>query len=305
MFLLSITRILKFAFQSFLRNIWLSVVTITIILLTILSLTSLIFINVLTDQAVTSVKNKVDISVYFEAGTDENQVSLVENQISNMNHVKAVQHLSADKALDMFRQTHATDDIIQEALAEIEENPLGPVLVVKADDIENYPVILEKINEFQIDELAKEVDYDDHKIIIERIELVSSKVKDFSLALSIIFAVISLLVVFNTIRIGIYVHKDEVSIMKLVGASNWFIRGPFVVESVLYAIFGCLIFWVIFYALIGFVNPLVAGFFAEIDFNIVQYLNSNFIFIFGFELLAIIVLNVFSSLLALSRYLRD
>jgi len=304
MFLLSIARILQFAFQSFLRNIWLSIVTITIIVLTVLSLTILILINVMTEQAVSSIKQRIDISLYFEAGTPADQVLLVESQINKIQHVKNVEYVSSDIALKKFSETHSNNELIQSALNEIGENPLGPVLIVKADNIDNYPLILQSIKDFKIDELTKEIDYDDHKIIMERIELISQKIKQFSLILSIVFAAISLLVVFNTIRIGIYVHKDEIGIMKLVGASNWFVRGPFLVETVLYAIFGCLIFWILFYLLIGFVNPLVAGFFAEIDFSIVDYLLKNFYFIFGFEFLAILILNIISSLLAMNKYLR-
>ncbi len=304
MFILSTARILRFAFQSFLRNIWLSVVTITIIVLTVLSLTVLILINVVADQAVTSIKDRIDISLYFEAGSNSDQVKLVEDQIWKMQHVKNVDYVSADKALEMFAETHRDNELIQDALNEIGENPLGPVLIIKADSIDNYPLILQSIKDFKIDELAKEIDYDDHEIIINRIELVSQKIRQFSLILSIVFTIISLLVVFNTIRIGIYVHRDEIGIMKLVGASNWFIRGPFLVESILYAIFGCLIFWIVFYLLIGFINPMVAGFFAEIDFSIIDYLTSNFLFIFGFEILVIIVLNIISSLLAMNRHLK-
>ncbi|MFH1456682.1 MAG: permease-like cell division protein FtsX [Patescibacteria group bacterium] len=304
MFFLSIARILRFAFQSFLRNIWLSIVTITIIVLTVLSLTILILINVMADQAVTSIKQQVDISLYFEAGTSADQVLLVEDQINKIQHVKHVDYISSDSALKKFSETHSDNELILNALNEIGDNPLGPVLIVKADDINNYPLILQSIKDFQIDELTKEIDYDDHKIIMDRIEIISQKVKQFSLILSIVFAVISLLVVFNTIRIGIYVHRDEIGIMKLVGASNWFVRGPFLVETVLYAMFGCLIFWILFYLLVGFINPLVAGFFAEIDFSMVDYLLKNFFFIFGFEFLVILILNVISSLLAMNKYLR-
>lgn len=304
MLLLSISRIFRFAFQSFVRNIWLSIVTVTITVLTVLSLTVLVLVNVVAGQAVISIKERVDISLYFEAGTKEDQVLLIQDQIEKIQDVKQVNYISADDALEKFKQTHSQDELIQEALDEIEENPLGPVLVVKAQELDDYPIILQSIQDFKIDELTKEIDYDDHEIIINKIELISQKIKQFALIFSLIFAVISLLVVFNTVRVGIYVHRDEISIMKLVGASNWFVRGPFLVETVLYAIFGCLIFWILFYLTLGFVNPLVAGFFAEIDFNIIQYILSNFFYIFGFELLAIAMLNIISSMLAMGRYLK-
>jgi len=304
MFLLSLTRILRFAFQSFLRNIWLSLVTVTIIMLTVLSLTVLILINVVTNQAVTAIKDKVDISLYFEAGVKAEQVSLVQNQVEKIQHVVAVNYVSADEALARFKQEHSGDELIQNAIQEIGENPLGPVLVVRADDLNSYPVILQSIKDFKIDEITKEIDYDDHKLIIERIENISAKVKQVGMILSIVFVIISLLVVFNTIRMGIYVHRDEIGIMKLVGASNWFVRGPFLVESIMYALFGCLVFWILFFVGLNFLGPSVQNFFADIKFNLVDYVLHNFLYIFGFELLVIIVLNLISTAIAMGRHLR-
>ncbi|HOY56502.1 MAG TPA: permease-like cell division protein FtsX [bacterium] len=304
MFLLSLARIFRFAFQSFLRNIWLSLVTITIIVMTVFSLTVLILVNVLTDQAVSSIKNKVDISLYFEAQTKEETVTDIKDQISKIDHVRDIEYVSATAALERFKATHSQDSLIQDAVDEMGENPLGPVLVVKADEMSNYPSILKNIEDFKINEVAKEIDYDDHQLIIQKIELISGKIKQFGLFLSIAFTLISLLVVFNTIRVGIYVHRDEVNIMKLVGASNWFIRGPFLVESILYAVFGCLVFWIIFYVAIGFINPIVSGFFADINFNLISYVLHNFWYIFGFELVAMVLLNIISSAFALGRHLK-
>lgn len=304
MFLLSLTRILRFAFQSFLRNIWLSLVTVTIIILTVFSLTTLVLINVVTEQAVTAVKDRVDISLYFEVGAKEEQVNLIKDQIGKMSHVTAVGYISADAALERFKQTHSSDELVQEALNEIGENPLGPVLTIKADDLKNYPVILKSIQDFKIDEITKEIDYNDHQLIIKRIESISAKIKQVGLILSIVFAVISLLVVFNTIRMGIYVHRDEISIMKLVGAGNWFIRGPFLVESAMYALLGCLIFWILFFISLNFLGSSVHSFFADIKFNLVGYLLHNFFYIFGFELLVVIFLNLISTLIAMGRHLR-
>lgn len=304
MFLLSLSRVLRFAFQSFLRNIWLTLATVTVIMLTVFSLTTLILINVVTDQAVTTIKNKVDISLYFEAGAKTEQVDLIKSQVEKIQEVTAVNYISADEALKNFSQTHGNDALVQEAIKEVGENPLGPVLVIKTSDPKNYPAILQSIKDFKIDKSVKEIDYDDHKLIIERIENVSSKIKQVGLVLSIVFAIISLLVVFNTIRMGIYVHRDEINIMKLVGAGNWFVRGPFLVESVLYALFGCLIFWIVFFLGLNFVGSSVHNFFADINFDLGNYVLHNFFYIFGFELLSVIILNLISTFVAMGRHLR-
>ena len=304
MFLLNLKRILKFSFQNFYRNIWLSLITLTIIVLTLLSLTSLIIINAAANQTLISIKEKIDISLYFPRDVQPEQVQLIKETIKKYDTVREVAHISADEALAKFKARHAGDKMVEEALAELEENPLGPTLTVKAKDVNLYPSILERLNRDKINELVQEIDYDDHKLIISKLEDISAKLKKSGLVVSGIFALISLLIVLNTIRIGIYTHRNEIGIMKLVGATNWFIRAPFLIEGIFYALLGTFIFWLIFYLLIGILQPILYRFFIDIDFNLVSYLSNNLIYIFGFELILIIVLNIISTSIAIGRYLR-
>ncbi len=304
MFLLNFSRIIKFSIQNFYRNFWLSLVTITIIVLTLFSLTSLIILNATAGQITSAIKNKIDISLYFAPGFKTEQVNLVKENIEKYDAVKKVSLISADKALERFKIRHQNDRLVQEALNELGENPLGPTLTVKAKDVNLYPQILKQIKKDKIDKLTQEIDYDDHKLVIQKLENISRKVKNAALIISGIFALISLLVVFNTIRIGIYTHRHEISIMKLVGASNWFIRAPFLLESIIYAILSTVIFWLIFYLLIGVLQPILYKFFIDINFNLVSYLSANFFYIFGFELILIMILNIISSFIAIGKYLR-
>jgi cell division transport system permease protein len=250
MFLLNTSRILKFSIQSFYRNIWLSLVTVTVIVLTLLSLTSLIILNSAVNQSILTIKDKIDISVYFPADYSEDKANEIKDKIKNYNNVKTVEIITSEFALAKFKKTHEHDEIILTALEELGENPLGPSLTVKAINAKFYPEIINKLSADGIDEIAEEINYDDHQIIIEKLEDIGRKVSKAGLIISIIFAIISILVVFNTVRICIYTHKDEIGIMKLVGASNWFIRLPFLFEGIFYAILGTVIFWLIFYLLI-------------------------------------------------------
>jgi len=304
MFLLSLTRIIRFALQNFYRNIWLSIVTITVIILTLFSLTSLIVINAGVNQAILTVKNKVDISIYFKTATAENTVNDFKEKINSYASVKEVNFISANEALEKFKNNHKNDQLIQNALQELESNPLGPTLTIKTYDVNLYPQILNQLKIDKVDQLAEEIDYDDNKLVIERLEVISQKVQKLGLIISIIFAIISLLVVFNTIRIGIYTHKDEIGIMKLVGAGNWFVRVPFLLEGIFYALLGSIFFWFLFYVAAGFLQPFLSSFFIDINFNLMSYLVSHFLYIFGFELIIMIVLNMISSFIAIGKYLR-
>lgn len=304
MFLLNLTRVTRFALQNFYRNIWLSLVTITIIVLTLFSLTALIILNAAASQAIISIKDKIDISLYFKSTTPANEIDQVRSTLEKYTLVKEVKLISADQALEKFKQLHANDALVNEALTELGENPLGPTLTVKAQDVNLYPQILNQIKLDKIDKQVQEIDYDDHKTVIQKLEDISNKIKKAGLIVSALFALISLLVVFNTIRIGIYTHRNEIGVMKLVGASNWFIRMPFLLESVLYAFLGCLVFWILFYLLMGIIQPILYKFFVDIDFNLMSYLSSHLLYIFGFELILVIVLNIISSFIAMGRHLR-
>jgi cell division transport system permease protein len=304
MIILSTKRILKFSWQHFWRNVWLSIVTITIIVLTLFSLTTLVLVNAIADSAVGSVRETVDVSLYFDNKMTGEAVELLKTQLEEIDEIAEIEYISPETALERFKADHVDDVDITASLAELEDNPLGATLILKAHNVDEYPIIMEKIEVMQAHELAEKIDYDDHRILISRINDFSGKIRTFSFALSLIFIVIALFTVFNTIRMGIYIHRKEIGIMRLVGASNWYIRMPFIIEGLLYAIFGCLVFWGLLFISLSFIAPWVNSFFSGINFIIQDYLISNVLFIFGFELILLSMINVISAIIAMGRYLR-
>ena len=121
-----------------------------------------------------------------------------------------------------------------------------------------------------------------------------------------IFAVISLVVIFNTIRMSIYTRKDEIVIMKLVGAGNWFIRAPFFIESIFYALVSVLIVIGVTYPIVNFIQPSLTNYFQDTQvINLAGYFQSNFLYIFGWQFLALATLNVVSTAVAMKKYLKS
>lgn len=304
MFLLSTKRIIKFSWQHFWRNIWLSVVTMTIIVLTLFSLTTLILVNAIADYAVGSVKDTVDVSLYFDNAIKEESIKTLQGELDKIEEIKEVNYISPTEALEKFKETHKNDVDIQSALAELEKNPLGGTLVITANKMEQYPIIMEKLTEIKADQLAEKIDYNDHKLLIERINNFTDRVKSFVLGLSIIFIFVAILTVFNTIRMGIYIHRTEIAIMRLVGASNWFIRAPFIIEGLLYAVFGCILFWGVLAIVLKFTSGWINGFLTGINFDIVAYLNINILNILGFEFIIIAIINMISATFAMGKHLK-
>ncbi|MFH1890068.1 MAG: permease-like cell division protein FtsX [Candidatus Kuenenbacteria bacterium] len=304
MFLVSTSRILKFSWQHFWRNIWLSIVTMTIIVLTLFSLTTLVLVNVIADYATGSIKDTIDVSLYFDDQASEESVQLLQTELEKIEEVREIKYISPQNALDEFKKAHKGNETIEATLLEFENNPLGATLVLEAYNVEQYPVIMEKIKEMKADELVEKIDYEDHQLLIGRINDFTKKIKTFGFIISAIFIFIAILTVFNTIRMGIYIHRKEIGIMRLVGANNWYIRTPFILEGLFYAALSCIIFWIIVFVLLHFFGPKINSFFTEINFDIVKYMMANFFNIFGFEFIIIAVVNMISALIAMGKYLR-
>ena len=306
--LVSLFRLLKIAIQSFYRNIWLSFVTLTIIILSLISVNVLIILNIFTNTAIDNVKEKIDINVYLKPNVSEDQAYAVRTKIESINKVKEVSHISADQALINFKKRHLSDDVLMESIDELSENPLGITFIIKANSVEDYPQILSEIEGQEFSEYSNWIadkDFNDYKIIIQKLNGISQKIRVVGYIASSILLFITLLIIFNSIKITIYTHHEEIEIMRLVGATSNFIRGPFIVESILYALLSWVFVAIIVYSSLKIIQPRIASFIGVgTNFNIVQYYRDNFIQIFGWQLVFIIVLSIVSSAIAIRKYLK-
>src|SRR3989344_3486354 len=304
MFMASPYRILTFAWQSFWRNIWLSLVTITIIVLTFISINFLVVINFITDAAIKVLQEKVDISINFKPDVLEPQVQEIQTYLSALTQVKEINYISQKEALENFRQTHSANQLVIDSLAELENNPLGASLQIKAKNLDDYSEIITVINNSKYNNLIAVKNFDDNQLYISKTKNVSEYVKKIAVFASGFFILVAFLIVFNTSRVAIYTHRQEIGVMKLVGATNWFIRGPFIVEAIFYGVIACILAILIIYPFLNFLQPYLVKFYLTEDFNIINYFNENFWQIFGLELLVIIALTIVGSIIAIRRYLK-
>ncbi|MDZ7798339.1 MAG: permease-like cell division protein FtsX [Patescibacteria group bacterium] len=303
---LTLIRSIKLGWQNFWRNRWLSLVTVIILILTLFLISLVGSLKIVADQTFDSVKEKVDFSIYFEPSAEKNEITEIKNRFEEMNEVKLVKHITPQEALKDFREEHKNNEAIIEALEALEDNPLGSVLVVRGNDLNDYEAIsqIAQSNEYEDIIQTNENDFEDNKTLISRLSSITSNINHFGLILIVVFATISFLVIFNTIRITIYSYRSEIGIMKLVGASNNFVRAPFIIESILYALVSSIISVILLYSLINSLEPFLNNFFTGYNLNIVNYFNNNFLLVFGFLVLVSIFLCVVSSIVAVRRYLR-
>ncbi|MFH0987811.1 MAG: permease-like cell division protein FtsX [Parcubacteria group bacterium] len=297
-------RSLKFAIRDFFRNIWLSLATIAILLLALFSVNALASFNALAGNITASVRNQVDVSVFFNPGTSPAAIADLQEQLKAMPEVRDMVFISKEQALDSFKAKYRDNPKILEAIDEVNANPLVDAVVVRAKNLAGYDAILSFLSSPRNQPIIKYQNFTDHQKVIDRVNEISKKIKYFTVGFAGMFALIAILIIFNAIRIMIYTHREEINVMRLVGASNWLIRLPFLLESVICVVFAWLLSVGLMYAILGSVQPYIAAFTETYNFSLISYFNENFLLIFGGELLAVVVLNVISSGIAVSRYLK-
>jgi cell division transport system permease protein len=261
----------------------------------------LLTVKVIGSTAIYAIKDRVDVSIYLKADSADDRIMELKSKISNMENVKEVKYISRAEALETFKNQHSKDPEILDALREIGKNPLTPTLVIKPRNVDAYSDLINRLNNLD-DSIIESKNFDDHKSMLDKIDSITSKVSQAGLAVSAVFIFTTILVVYYAIRVAIFTHRREVIIMKLVGASNWFIKSPFIVSSLIYTLLGMLSIIIIFFPFLSLLQPYIETFFIGYDINILSYFNDNFWMIFGTEFLVAAGINVIASLMAISKY---
>lgn len=304
--MISLIRIFKFALQGFFRNFWLSLVTITMMVMAVLSITILLAMDYVKEATVMGVENKIDILVELKMGISKEEVQNFVIDLERLQEIKDIRVISPEENKELFKKYNNNADVSKVLdLYEEEENPFSYFLAIQAYDLNQYPTILEFINQDKYSNFVETSDLDTHEEFIAKINSISDFVNKYSWYLAAIFLLISIIVIFNTIRISIYTRRDEVVIMKLVGATNWFIRMPFILEGVFYALVAVLLVIAMIYPVINFIQPSLNSYFQDANsINLNLYFKENFVKIFVYQFLFLAFVNVVSTAIAIRRYLK-
>ncbi|TXI14010.1 MAG: ABC transporter permease [Polynucleobacter sp.] len=299
-------RIIQAGLRGFYRHRTVSLSSIFILTITLSILASFFFFRAIFDYTLTEIREKVDVRVYFTVDATENQIMDVKAKLAGLPQVKSVIYTSREQALEEFRVKHAGDQLTLQALEELGENPFGASLSVLAKDTSQYEAIAQQLQEgsgFLGDQAASvdKINYYQLKDSIDKLNNIIGWVNTVGFWLSVIFILMSCMIVYNTIRLAIFVYRDEIAVMKLVGASNMFIRGPFVVEAMLYGLVATVITLVLAYPATVWVTKKTIFFFEGM--NIHAYYMQHFFELALLLLISGVVLAVISSLLAVRKYL--
>lgn len=300
--MITFKRIIKSGLKSFWRNGWLSAATISVMVLTLLVISTLLMLNVIASAVLLNLQEKIDISVYFKLEADEEDIFVVKSQLEKLAEVERVEYVSRDDALKRFRERHKDNPYLIQSLQELGENPLEASLNIKAQEASQYESISTFLEGIYYSNIIDKVDYRQNKEVIDKLSSLIANVKLGGLILSGIMILIVLLVTFSAIRLAIYSSRGEIKIMRLVGANNWFIRGPFIVEGILYGIISSLLTIGVLYPVFYFISPKISGFLPIEDFFV--YFQAN---VWAFLVLLLVIgvgLGAVSSFIAVRKYLK-
>lgn len=257
--------------------------------------------NVIANGALESVREKVDISVYFKSNVSEDSVLNIKRSLEGLTEVKVVEYISREEALEEFKARHADDETIVQTLEELDENPLLASLNIKANELGEYEMIASYLEAPNLAEAIEKVTYAQNKIVIDRLDKLTATTERGVVGLTVFLAFLAVLVTFNTIRLAIFSNREQIEIMRLVGASNSFIRGPYIAEGILYGLVAAVVSFVILIPVINFTSPHIADFVLEV--NLVDYFANNWGRLILYQALFGVALGIVSGTIAIRRYL--
>ena len=297
-----LARICKYGWQNFSRGKWLSAATLIVIVLALLVFESLIVFTVITKTSIAILKDKIDISVYFKPSATEEEMLKMKKAIEALPETAAVEYVSRDAALAAFKEAHKDDDAIAQALGELNENPLSALLNVKAQNPNDYAAIAKSVDSADWRPITKKVTYRQNQAIIDRLGKAIDIGNRLGLIITILLTLTAIIVTFNTVSLAIYSNRDEIGIMRLVGAPTSLISGPYMVEGIIYGVIGGAISLAVFWPAVYWGAPYLRYFVTDLDLR--AYFTGHIFSLVFYQLLFGIALGVISSNFAIQKYLK-
>jgi len=299
-------RVVRSGFVGFWRNAFVSLAAIFVMTVALFVIGSTMLIDQLLGASLSNIQSKVDINVYFVTSAEQADINALQTSLEALPEVAEVTFTSREQALAAFRERHVADELTIQALEELGENPLGASLAIRAKETSQYEGVASFLGDQQTQEAANSpliyrVNFARNREAIERLSSIIDAVERSSVIAMIILVASSVLITFNTIRLAIYTSREEISVMRLVGASNTFIRGPFMLQGVMYGVISGVMALLVLYPIVLWLGPATASFFL---FDIFAYFVNDFVYLFAVIVGTGIAMGLISSILAVSRYLR-
>ncbi len=293
-------------FIGFYRNRTISISAIVVIVITLMIVGGLVYSRAMLKHVLYHMQNRVDVTAYFVLNAGEQDILKLKESLEKLPEVKKVEYISRDQALENYKIKNANDALALQALEEIGQNPFRATLSILAQNSGQYEPIVQYLstNEFTSDKDAfiDKVDYSDNKQIIDQLNNLIGTVERAGLIIAGIFILISIMITYNTIRLAIYTFRDEIGVMRLVGANRAYVRGPFVIEGILYGVVAALIALILFWPISLYIRGYVAQ--ALLQFDTLEFYMVRGFFLGAILLITGVLLGAVSSYLSVRKYLK-
>ncbi len=302
----ALKRIVRAGFVGFWRNAFVSIAAIFVMTVALFVIGATMMIDTLLGVSLENIQDKVDINVYFVPNAEQMDIDSLQRSLEALPDVESVTFTSREQALAEFTERHKNDEVIMQGLEELGDNPLGASLSIRAKETSQYEGIAtfledQKAAEDPSKPLIDEVNFVKNKEAINKLTAIIQAVEKSTFIAMVILVLASVLITFNTIRLAIYTTREEISVMRLVGASNMYIRGPFMLQGIMYGLIAGVLALLILYPIVLYLGPATEQFF---QFNLFNYFVTDFGYIFAVLVGTGIVLGMVSSAFAVARYLR-
>lgn len=305
--LITYRRIIHTGMINFMRNLSLAIAAIAVMVVTLTIVLFSMITNAAFTNTIAQITNKIDISVFIKDGTTPEQSKNLVKDLEQLPNVKQVTYLSKTDALEAYKQQNAGNE---QLLAAIDEtaNPLPATIRLKPIDLNKIQDIKDFLSTPNVLVLqSDEASYSgDRKEAIDKITHATNVLRQIGVVTVIVFTIICALIIFNTIQMAIFNRRDEITIMRLLGANTSYIRGPFVVESIIYGILAAVLsVLIVNAAFLASSTALEASSLGLLDINYAStYFGAHFWQLLAIQLMLGIVIGAVSSIIATHRYLK-
>ena len=295
---------LRESLQGFTRNLSTTLGSIITIFLSLLIIGVFLVAAVMVEGLVSSVEDEVTITAYVADDADQSDIDRVMDAVRNMSDVQNVTFTTKEQALENFSNSISNAEIIEQLDG---QNPLPTSIDVELSDpqmVESVASQLEGNSTYQRicenpEDVGDSIKYGQDTV--ERLFAVTNYVRYIGLALIVLLVFIALVFINNTIRLAILARRKEIAIMRLVGASNGFIRGPFLMEGAIHALIGSLFAVLIIQLLRMFAIPQLQNSLQFLSFDVPGL---TYLLIYAALVVAGLLIGLLGSALAMRRYLK-
>jgi cell division transport system permease protein len=306
MTILDLKRIFRSGATNFRRNGIVSIASSLVMTITLSVVIGLILVSAVLHASITTIQNKVDVVIYFNTDATEDKVFSVKGALEKLPEVSRINYVTAEDALARFREKYKNDYLTIQALDELSKNPLGARLEVKAKEPSQYESIVKLLegDSALLSDVSTSIDkinYYQNKDVIDSLNRIANGARTLGIAITTVLILITIAITFNTVRLTMHFAREEISVMRLVGAENRYIRGPFMVEGIIYGLIGTFIGLLLYLPITYYIGKNMTEF---LGVNLWSYYLDNLLQIGTITLVSGVLLGAISAGIAIRKYLR-